>query len=93
MSGNCVEALKIMGSRPIQRTISSLAASHGLGTPAKAGPPRVVSLKPRISLSDLLSSTLVFANKKTTFSGGFVIGDASWSAMRKPIISKNGPLQ
>lgn len=39
-----------------------MAASPGLGTPAKAGPPRAVSLKLRISLSDLLSSTLVFAN-------------------------------
>ena len=39
-----------------------LAASPGLGTPAKAGPPRAVNLKLRISLSDLLSSTLVFAN-------------------------------
>ena len=36
----------------------------GLGTPAQkfAGPPRVVRFKRRISLSDLLSSTLVFTN-------------------------------
>ena len=62
MSGNRVEALKTKGSRRVAKTLFNLAASPGLGTPAKAGPPRVVSLKPRISLSDLLSSTLVFAN-------------------------------
>ena len=41
-----------------------MAGVAGLGTPAQkfAGPPRVVRFKRRISLSDLLSSTLVFTN-------------------------------
>ena len=41
-----------------------MVSPAGLGTPAQnfAGPPHVVRFKLRISLSDLLSSTLVFAN-------------------------------
>ena len=95
--------LKIKKKQVFLSLMFVLVSPAGLGTPAQnfAGPPHVVRFKLRISLSDLLSSTLVLTNyplrtggfspprahnKKTTFSGGYLIGEPGGIRTHDPLI-------
>ena len=74
--------------------VSVLVSPTGLGTPTKVGPPRVVSFKHRpkgLVFNNYPLRTDGFSpsqanNKKTTFSGGFVIGEPDGIRTHDPLI-------